>query len=314
LTNAIRLTTLLGNEVTTLRTNPPVTETLPFIRERVEAYLSCIPFSPDQALQLGTIMKDRRRARGGFVPDTIWASSQLREWISKPTSSILRIQGSLLRCEESRDIALDIIQLMKLTELPVIWYLSMSSNSLENSSMQISIIDIFRSLIQQTINQITEISASWDLNDRRFQLCKSAEDWLHLFVAVLGQIPRISIIIDAHQGVANMLDTIGQFWDNVVEQKITTVVKILVLTYETAGGGHFPVIAAKYGSNASQFTLGSRPGIRTTRILLRAGRRRRGTIRSTQSLGPEELKPFIQQLMNFDKSKVADEVEMISPR
>jgi hypothetical protein len=96
---------------------------VPFIRERVRKYLLCNSFDPDQVFDLAVTRRERRRARGGLVLPPIWATAELHEWISKPESTVLQLPASLRRIDESKDFALDMIQLLKSAGLPVIWHL-----------------------------------------------------------------------------------------------------------------------------------------------------------------------------------------------
>lgn len=62
-------------------------------------------------------------------------------------------------------------------------------------------IDIFRSLIEQTINQHehAQNSQPWRLHEGHFENCKTEEDWQGLFVAAPGHLSNLVIVIDAYQ-------------------------------------------------------------------------------------------------------------------
>jgi hypothetical protein len=268
--------------------------------ERVARYLACNPYDPKQAFDLATTTRQRRRARGGSIPPGVWASQQLRDWLSDPGSALLQLRGSVFRAEQSRDLASDLIQLVQTTSLPVIWYLS---NASPTGWARVSVINVLRSLIEQAMSQHPPAQGSreWNLNDMQFQNCKTDKDWLRLFVAVIHHIPKLVIVIDAHQEASdNLLDVMREFWDEMKDQNITTIVKILVLTYGNGPAAllsEFPVFSAtsKTGGRTPRMSrAGARAGsARTSRVYTA----RVGALRSTMpSQGPEQLEPLVLQL------------------
>jgi hypothetical protein len=292
-----RLTHCLGPETTPLRPNPSIVTSLPFIHDRVMQYLACNTFNPQQVLSLATTMRDRRRARGGSTPPGVWASKQLQDWISNPESALLQVQGSVLRAEQTRDLASDLIQLLQATSQPVIWYLSSASSS---GQARVSVTDILRSLIEQTISQHQHAQGSqpWRLNDSHFQHCKTDSDWLRLFVAVINHMSKLIIVIDAHQEAAGeVLSVIKEFWDDMTAQKVATIVKVLVLTYGTESKailGDFPVLPA---TSAARGSPRRSSGSSRRAGLSRTGSRFQSPRTGTPG-GPEALKPFVLQLVS----------------
>lgn len=283
-----------GSEATTVRANPSIVSTLPFIKERVSRYLECNTIEPHQTLQLATVMRDRRRARGAITPHGTWALLQLREWISKPESSLLQFQGSSLRSEQSRDFAIDLIQLVKSVKLPVIWFLAPTT-----ATRTPSIIDILRSLIQQITDQYLRNPDSCWLNDSHFKDCATENDWINLFVSVLGLVPSIIIVIDTHQDASEMVGTVCQFWRKMEQRSCTTVVKMLILTYGATNTAlqQLPVLKAGIDPGRYKTAIGMRTRPRQTRIVSRFQGRGDREGRSSQTLGPETLKPFVLKLV-----------------
>lgn len=266
-------------------------------------YLARNTFNPQQALSLATTMRDRRRARGASIPPGIWASKHLQDWISNPESALLQVQGSILRAEQTRDLASDLIQLLQSTDQPVVWYLSSTSSPGQaNASASVSVTDIVRSLIEQTIRQHQHAQGSqpWRLNDSHFQHCKTDRDWLRLFVAVLNHMPRLIIVIDAHQEAAGeVLGVVKEFWDDMKTQNVDTIVKVLVLTYGTESRamlGDFPVLAAAFAAPRSPRRAS---GSSRRAGLIRTGSRFQNARTGTAG-GPEALKPFVLQLVSHE--------------
>jgi hypothetical protein len=281
------------------------------VPERVSRYLACNPFNPKKVLDLATTMRDRRRARGASTPVGVWASQQLKDWISTPDSALLQLQGSAWLAQQSRDLASDLIQLLQATSVPVIWYLSSISSM---GRVRISAVDVLRSLIEQTLNQqhqdmdgSQQHPPAWRLNDAHFSNCKTDHDWLRLLVAVVNHLPRLVIVIDTHQEAADdMLGVVRAFWDEMKAQRVTSVVKVLVLTYGANKAGHgllgdFPVVPAAFGGGGGRSPRGSlsSPRAGSARAALRfRNNPRMGTLRSVvASQGPEELKPFVLKLV-----------------
>jgi len=238
-------------------------------------------------------MRDRRRARGALAPPAAWASRQLRDWISGPDSRILQLQGSFLRSEQSRDLAIDLVELLQTTGLPVIWYLA---NTAINDSA-VTTIDILCSLIKQTISQNMDAAEAWGSIDSHFAACKTERDWLRLFVIVLAHVRRLVIIIDAQKAVSGMPGMVAEFWREVNKQHNQTTVKILVLTYEaptiTALSG-FPVLPLAAGYGRTRVSPG------TYRTHSRFSARRCRPPQNPRSTGPDDLKPFVLRLISSD--------------
>ncbi|KAG7292113.1 hypothetical protein NEMBOFW57_002146 [Staphylotrichum longicolle] len=202
--------------------------------------------------------------------------------------------------EQTRDLASDLIQLLQSTDQPVVWYLS-STSSNGQATASVSVTDIVRSLIEQTISQHQHAQGSqpWRLNDSHFQHCKTDRDWLRLFVAVLNHMPRLIIVIDAHQEAAGeVLGVVKDFWDDMKTQNVAAIVKVLVLTYGTESRamlGDFPVLAAAFAAPRSPRRAS---GASRRAGLIRTGSRFQNARTGTAAGGPEALKPFVLQLVS----------------
>lgn len=290
--------TRVGSDATPLRDNPSVLAQLPFISQRVLRHLGCNLLDPGQELKLGIIMRDRRRARGSLTPPISWSSRQLREWISTPDSKVLRLQGSFLRTEQSKDLAIDLVELLRAMGLPVVWYLVDTATG-ELRCRSITPTVILRSLIKQTIDQHLDAANNWDLNEGHFAACKTEKDWLRLFVAVLAHVQKIVLVIDTQRTITGMMDMIAEFWREVNEQGIRTTVKILVLTYDNTSTALsvFPVLPT--ATKPAQPS--PRSSSRHSRVRSRFGGGRRSGKRNESGEGPEDLKPFVLQLVNSSR-------------
>ncbi|KAK0634098.1 hypothetical protein B0T14DRAFT_86339 [Immersiella caudata] len=288
-----------GSDGTPLQDNPSLTRSLPFIFERVSTYLACNTLDPKQALAMGVVMRDRRRARGATIPPAAWESQQLRDWISMPGSKVLQLQGCSLRTEQSRDVAIDLVQLLQTMGLHVSWYLTSDTSTDKPTHPTTTPIDIIRSLIKQILDQHGDTAKSWGINDSHFADCQTKRDWLRLLVTVLSHVPKLVLVIDAQRATSGMADTIAEFWQEMKEQNIPTTVKILVLINESPASalGGFPVLPA---TTAPRFGLPARPRSSPprSRVLSRFGISRGRVPRAQLGEGLENFKPFVLRLLN----------------
>lgn len=265
-------------------------------------YLHNTSFSSEESLQYAITMRERRRARS-HIPAAAWASSDLRDWITRPGSAVLQLQTTLRGGGNARDFILDMIQLLQGTGLPVAWYLGSAADSDGGDPASISVAQVCRSLIRQVIDQYKTGTSTWTINESHFQACKSNHDWLQLFVAVLAQIPHVALVIDAHQDMTGILAAIGQLWEQMHELNITTVVKILLLTSSRSGGSleGLPVLPARFmdGQVALQSRVISRSeSPRLARAHHRIATRHPRARYSAQTAGPGEFKDTVLTFLN----------------
>ncbi|KPM35025.1 hypothetical protein AK830_g11550 [Neonectria ditissima] len=129
----------------------------------------------------------------------------------------------------------------------------------------------------------------------KLPLACTEEDWLQLLVAVLDEFSRIVLILDSHGEGSQAIDAVDKFWALVDERKITTAIKMLLLTYP-APGVHLPAILPRDGIASFTVTLGQdrRPGSARASMHGNARGQRRAGPRSAG--GPSLLKPFVLQL------------------
>lgn len=261
-------------------------------------YFHSIPFKPEKAFTLGTALRNRRRARNGSNPDAekIWKSSKLQEWISEPRSALVQLGGSIIQTDISRDFGLDIVDLTKQTGLPVAWYLGSPLPSTDiKGPMKVN--DILRSLVHQILHGYKERFADSHLEENDFASCSTDEDWIRLLVGVLSQLPRVAIIIDAHENTRHMLETVRKFWDALEESACTTVVKMLLLTYSLSGT-FTPVFLNSERVLYHSMTLGQdrRPGMMRASLAGKV-KVRRGIGAASVGSGPGDLRPYMARLI-----------------
>ncbi|KAI8667213.1 hypothetical protein LRP88_01039 [Fusarium phalaenopsidis] len=259
------------------------------IKEMAKYFLS-VPFKPEKALDLGTTLRDRRRMRGNPVPDQLWASDKLRNWISQPGSALVQVQGNLVAADASRDFALDIVELAKGADLPLAWYVS---SQLEKP---MDIPDIWRSLVWQVLEKNSDSSSYKNLTESNFNSCVTEDDWISLLVAVLAEIPRVVLVIDSHQDERKTRETVRKFWNTFTERKATTTVKMLLLTYSNPGT---PMPSMLPNDNVEFYSLrmghDRRPGM--ARASMYGSPRGRRQVGGRRGGGASQLKPFMAKLL-----------------
>lgn len=253
-------------------------------------YFFSVPFKPETALGLGMTLRDRRRMRGNPIPDQLWTSVNLRNWISQPGSALVQVQGNLVAADASRDFALDIVELAKAAGLPLAWYVS------SQLAEPMTVLDIWRSLVWQVLEQNLDSSSYKNLTESNFNSCTTEDDWISLLVAILAEIPRIVLVIDSHQDERKTRETVRKFWNTFTERKVTTTVKMLLLTYSNPGT---PMPSMLPNDDVKFYSLkmghDRRPGM--ARALMYGSPRGRRQVGGRRGGGASQLKPFMVKLL-----------------
>ncbi|RSL68523.1 hypothetical protein CEP51_012478 [Fusarium floridanum] len=220
---------LLGGTTLSPLDQPSLMGRAPLVIKEMAKYFFSVPFKPEKALDLGITLRDRRRRRGNPIPDQLWTSVKLRNWISQLGSALVQVQGNLVAADASRDFALDIVELAKGAGLPLAWYIS---SQLEEP---MAVLNVWRSLVWQVLEQNLHSSSYKNLTESNFNSCTTEDDWISLLVAVLAEIPRVILVIDSHQDERKTRETVRKFWNTFTERKVATTVKMLLLTYSNPG-------------------------------------------------------------------------------
>lgn len=289
-----------GDETTNLGTTLPALLPLaePTANQRfqianIEQYLLSTVPDPADTLRVATRIRDRRRSRRGMDAGSIWASRAVRDWISVPSSSILEVKSSAIRSDASKDFALDIIELAVSANLPAAWCLTSSRGASTCGPT-----DILKSLIRQFAGQSlaqedqpTKVTENW------FRQCKSADDWLALFIAVLEQIPRALIVIDANESLRPGVEGLGAFWNNIMDRSLHSVVKVLLVSHVSSSVA--TLSPARVGRVDSVYQVsvdkGRRPGSgRAQTLVARRNSRSKGLV------GPSQILPFFLNLVGSE--------------
>lgn len=251
------------------------------------------------------VLRNRRRVRGEAVGlGGVWNSDMLKAWISQPGSALVDIQGSLISPEASCDFALDMIELAKSVSLPLASFLSHPLSRNKSGSAKVSAQDIVRSLIQQVLDQHANVFTSHDAGEDVLDACRGNVDWVRLFVAILGRIPRIILVIDTYDSPSQILELVAQFWSIVGEGRdhtTRTSIKMLLLTYPNPSGNRITTpIDLINCQSATYFTISLNqhrsPGSARVSLQRNAVKPRRPPgHRQRKSAGPNQLRPLMLQ-------------------
>lgn len=196
--------------------------------ERISNLLESVPFNPAQAFDSALLMRDRRRARGHILLEAMWTSPMLRDWVSSPSSAVLRVNDSFRRKEAAVDFALDMIQMAQTAGIPVIWYLGVDA---QEQAASISAVDVLRSLARQLVEgPLRGKTGATGLSGEEFGDCETAAEWLVVLGSLVAMLDRIVVVIDARESADGVLSTVGQLKQKLDAQGAKVVCKILVLT------------------------------------------------------------------------------------
>jgi hypothetical protein len=211
---------------------------------------------------------------------------ELNAWTSHSSSAFLRIHGSSLKPEISRDFAIDVIQLFQRTKFPIAWYLHDPDAEVATALPPTS---IFCLLIRQAVDQHIDALTKSHLDDVLVRSGDSHQDWLQIFVQILREIPKITIVVDTKgQNAAEVIGMLRDLQQELSNQNVPTVLKIMVLTYADSD-----VDGASQHTSAKSSTVDDHLSLMTSRSMRgsrsKIGRGRRLNRRISRVMGPESL-------------------------
>ena len=145
---------------------------------------------PEETLRYNQDLRKRHRLHSNALNYISSRFNKLHAWASSNSSSILICQGTVRSRHEIRHLALDIIELLRQSSIPVVWALDKTTTSSEHKATSV---DILKSLILQVLMlspQARRLDAS------QFQSAVTEAHWLRLLRVVLTGLQRIYIVID----------------------------------------------------------------------------------------------------------------------
>ncbi|GFF30049.1 hypothetical protein IFM58399_02462 [Aspergillus lentulus] len=188
---------------------------------------------PEATLRYYAIMCKIRRQKEGDTTCSLRRSRRLQGWAAETRSSLLLVKGSFPTRHLLRDLAADMICLLRKEKSIVAWVLQAKSQQQHAHG----VVDILKELVSQILQQnpatFTERRAS--LTARRIRDASTAEDWCSVLGSVLGGINEIYLVIDT-EAFADQAKEYGwschfaSLFNELQARRITTTVKVMFIS------------------------------------------------------------------------------------
>lgn len=200
-----------------------------------------VTLDPTKSLQMYFFARKRQDARQADG-SAFWLASKMQNWNSSIASSLLMIKGSHRLRNDMKKFSADAIQLLRESNIPVIWALKTSESQTPTPIANTTTIDIIKSLILQAINLNPSLHTEPSLCSRSqmYHSAKTEADWLVLLASVLKGIPLLYIIIDIQLLFTSTSESSNGFsWPTGIfalfkelsDRDSKTVVRVLMLSY-----------------------------------------------------------------------------------
>ncbi|KAI5459409.1 hypothetical protein BGZ63DRAFT_390960 [Mariannaea sp. PMI_226] len=156
-----------------------------------------------------TLPEDSLRAQQAYIRRAMpWVNDskatleirrRLSNWVSAWESPLLILQAGPRAQTNARDLAIEMIEILRPTDMAVIWHLPNTSRQ-EGETLHRT--DILRSLVFQLMTLAPELlsSGAANLDAARFQAQHGEAEWLDLLCLILGQLPRCFLLVEAEEG------------------------------------------------------------------------------------------------------------------
>ncbi|KAF7924669.1 uncharacterized protein EAE97_010620 [Botrytis byssoidea] len=200
-----------------------------------------VTLDPTKSLQMYFFARKRQHTRQADG-SAFWLASKMQNWNSSIASSLLMVKGSHRLRNEMKKFSADAIQLLRESNIPVIWAIKTSEPQTPTPIGNTTTIDIIKSLILQAINLNSSLHTEPSLCShlQMYLSAKTEADWLVLLASVLKGIPLLYIIIDIQLLFTPTPESsIGFSWPTGIfelfkelsERDSKTVVRVLMLSY-----------------------------------------------------------------------------------
>ncbi|KAK8166471.1 hypothetical protein IWX90DRAFT_432885 [Phyllosticta citrichinensis] len=193
--------------------------------------------SPDQTpLFYASTRKLRRRRRGTEI--LIFQDSKtLKSWLSNPESSMVLILGSYSSRHVARDFAVEMIELVRKTSIPVAWALQQHGKT----PQEYTAVKVLKGLVSQVLTQNQAL-----LNEKSAAICASKyhsarteAEWLSLLGHALNGLKDICFVIDVEAiglreaNQPSWPDIFGGLFESLRTHHVPTKVKVVLVSYRT---------------------------------------------------------------------------------
>jgi hypothetical protein len=165
-------------------------------------------------------------------------------------SALIIIRGSFATRNLSRDLAVSIIESIKLSGTPVVWALNSRNREEELLSAEEdtepvpslpTAIDVLKQLILQVLQQNhTHLSErSGALNIARYKSATTESEWFDLLGSVITGMSRLYIVIDVEvvgpdsSDTCHWPETFARLFKTLVAKNVYSTVKVVLVSYRT---------------------------------------------------------------------------------
>ena len=195
-----------------------------------------------KSLQYCAFVSDRHFQRSPAPPQPFWQDSKFKVWNSRPQSSMIMIRGSYGSRFDVRNFCVGAVNLLRQTDVPVIWTLKTPYNDDLGAP---NVVDILKDLVAQALRLNISIhnEHALSLSCVRFRGAESANEWLDLLGSVLTGLAEVYIIVDVETVTLKSThfelpflwtSAFGDLFNKMSQRGCRTVVKLILLSYGSA--------------------------------------------------------------------------------
>jgi len=180
-------------------------------------------------------MSRHRSSYGAHDSDLAKATTQLQTWASSTSSSLILIKGSINSKNTTKNLATEIVSLVKDNGVPAIRTLNAQTATPTNSGP----IEVLKQLILQSLQLNTALmnEHSVSINVSRFQCAQSEKYWFDLLGSVLTGLPSLFIIVDIETLGPRSAESLRWpaafmlLFQNLAARNTRTAVKVALVSY-----------------------------------------------------------------------------------
>jgi hypothetical protein len=157
-----------------------------------------IQYDPEASFTYCQSLLTRRRTRSGLgETQNRRIQARLEGWAEGNSSSLLVLHGVTRAVADAKDLAFDVVGLIRESKVPVIWALPAELDMEE----ELTTVAVLKTLVLQTLQIHPGILANKApvLSPAHFRRATTESQWLNLLCTVLSGIPRIFIVVDAEK-------------------------------------------------------------------------------------------------------------------
>jgi hypothetical protein len=189
--------------------------------------------NPIQSIRHNQAMKTLWRRKEGAL-DFNYLAPLLSSWASVPRSSILIVKGTLTTRRYTKSLVMDIFDLVKSANIPIVWALKGNSEVQPENDMTIQTLKyLVMQVLQLNRAILNEISGSFSA--AVLQSATTEEDWFNILHIVTSGLSELYMIIDAE---LLQLSTKENYWSSdflrmlqkFIHQTNHTVIKVVIFS------------------------------------------------------------------------------------